>query len=67
MVYYDTDSRLQFAREQADRLADEMRRTRPLTPDEIGDTHRKRIVAEVFALLARVRHVRSRHVPAYHA
>lgn len=67
MVYYDTDSRLQFAREHADRLAHEMRRTRPFTPDDVGDPHRKRIVAGLFTRLARVRHVRSRHVPAYHA
>ena len=36
MVYYDTDSRLQFAREHADRLEAEMRRTRRLTRDEAG-------------------------------
>jgi hypothetical protein len=36
MVYYDTDSRRQLAREHAERLADDMRRTRRLTPDEAG-------------------------------
>ena len=36
MLYYDTPSRIQFAREQADRLAAEMRRSRRLTPDEVG-------------------------------
>jgi hypothetical protein len=35
MVYYDTDIRLQLAREHADRLASEMRRQR-LNEDEAG-------------------------------
>ena len=35
-LYYDTPTRIQFAREQADRLAAEMRRSRSLTPDEVG-------------------------------
>ena len=36
MLNYDNDSRLQFAREQAERLADEMRRGRRLTPEMAG-------------------------------
>jgi hypothetical protein len=36
MLNYDNDARRQFAREQAERLADEMRRSRRLTPNEAG-------------------------------
>jgi hypothetical protein len=67
MVYYDTDSRLQFAREHADRLADEMRRSRGLTPDEAGYPHWGRLAAQLFVRVGRLRHGESRHVPAYHA
>jgi hypothetical protein len=37
MVYYDSDSRLQIAREHAERLAEDMRRTRRLDADEPGN------------------------------
>lgn len=37
MSIYDNETRLQLAREQADRLADEMRRSRRLTADEAGN------------------------------
>jgi hypothetical protein len=67
MVYYDTDSRLQFAREHADRLADEMRRVRRLTPDEAGYPRWGRLTAELFVRVGRLRHGRSQQVPAYHA
>ena len=36
MFDYDTESRLQLAREHVDRLADDMRRTRRLTADADG-------------------------------
>jgi hypothetical protein len=36
MLDYDNESRLQLAREHAERLADDMRRTRRLTPDAAG-------------------------------
>jgi hypothetical protein len=39
---YDSDSRLQLAREHAERLADEMRRCRRLTPDVAGYPGRAR-------------------------
>lgn len=35
-LIYDNESRLQLANEHAQRLADEMRRSRRLTPDEAG-------------------------------
>jgi hypothetical protein len=36
MLNYDNDSRRQVAREHTDRLVDEMRRRRRLTPDRAG-------------------------------
>jgi hypothetical protein len=65
MVYYDTDSRIQLAREQADRLAGEMRRSRRLTPDTAGYPTRARLGA---ALAGRIEGLRRRsHRPAYQA
>jgi hypothetical protein len=67
MVYYDTDSRLQFAREHADRLADEMRRSRGLTPDEVGYRGRARWGSALADGLERLRRRRGHQVPAYNA
>ncbi len=65
MIDYDTNSRIQAARDHADRLADEIRRTRPVNPDEPGHGGRVRLVA---ALGARVERLRRRgHAPAYQA
>jgi hypothetical protein len=43
MVYYETGSRLQLAREHADRPEAEMRRSRRLMPDEAGFFSRARL------------------------
>lgn len=67
MVYYDTDSRLQFAREHADRLALEMRRSRRLTQDEAGAHGRTRLGSAFAAGIDRLHRSRGHHVPAYHA
>jgi hypothetical protein len=67
MVYYDTDSRLQFAREHADRLATEMRRSRRLTPDEVGFFSRARLAPALAGQLERLRRRAGHHTPAYDA
>lgn len=67
MLHQDTAARLQFAREHADRLAAEMRRTRQLDPDEAGYPHWGRLAAGLFVRVGRLRHGKSGHVPAYHA
>ena len=43
MLDYDNEARRLFAREHAERLADDMRRSRPLTPNEAGYSGRSRI------------------------
>jgi hypothetical protein len=43
MSIYDNNARLQVAREHAEWLADEMRRSRRLTPDEAGLSSRLRL------------------------
>jgi len=43
MLDYDNDSRRLLARERAERLADEMRRTRRITPDVAGFPGRTRV------------------------
>ena len=43
MLNYDSDSRLQLAREHAERLADEMRRCHRLTPNVAGYPGRARL------------------------
>jgi hypothetical protein len=67
MIYYDTDTRLQFAREHADRLAAEMRRTRCLTPDEVGYPGWARLGSALAGRLERLRGRRANGVPAYGA
>jgi hypothetical protein len=67
MVYYDIDSRTQFAREHADRLALEMRRSRRVTQDEAG-VHRGTRLGSAFAdRVERLYRGRGHHTPAYHA
>jgi hypothetical protein len=53
MLDYDNDSRRLLAREHAARLADEMRRTRRITPDVAGFPQRTRLVE----LLRRAMHL----------
>jgi len=67
MVYYDTHSRLQFAREHADRLADEMRRSRRLTPDEAGYRRLARLGSGLAGHFQRLLMQKGRHTPAYDA
>jgi hypothetical protein len=67
MVYYDTDSRLQFAREHAERLATEMRRSRRVTPDEAGYSRRAGLGPAVSRRLERLLRRRGHHAPAYGA
>jgi hypothetical protein len=40
MLTYDTEARRLFAREHAERMADDMRRSRPLMPNEAGYSRR---------------------------
>jgi hypothetical protein len=65
MVYYDTDSRLRLAREHADRLALEMRRSRGLTPDEVGLSRYARLASAVASRVERLRRRGARQAPAY--
>jgi hypothetical protein len=65
MIDYDTNSRLQSARDHADRLAAEMRRSRPLRPDEAGYPGWGRLGSALVGRVERLR--RRRHVPAYQA
>jgi hypothetical protein len=52
MLNYDNEARLQLAREHAESLAEEMRRTRRLTPDIAGFPAR----TKMRELLCRVAH-----------
>jgi hypothetical protein len=65
MLYYDPDSRLQLAREHAEQLAAEMRRSSRLTADEAGYPRWGRRAAELLVRVGRLRHGRSQHLPAY--
>lgn len=67
MVYYDTDSRLQLAREQADRLANEMRRSRRLTADEAGYPGWARLGPALAGRVERLRRRRGHRAPAFEA
>jgi hypothetical protein len=67
MLYYDTASRIQFAREHADRLAEEMRRSRRLTPDEVGYPAWARLGSALRSRMKGLRRGRGYHAPAYDA
>lgn len=64
MVFYDTNSRLQFASEHADRLMTEMRRSRRLTPDEAGNSSLARLGSALAARVERLRRDGRRRTPA---
>jgi len=65
MLNYDTNNRLQEARSHADGLASDMRRSRPLIPEEAGSPGSARIG---LALARRVGLLRRHgHAPAYQA
>ena len=67
MVYYDTDIRLQLAREHADRLASEMRRSRRPTRDEAGYPRLARLGSALAGHIESLRRHRGGHTPAYDA
>jgi len=67
MVYYDTNTRLQLAREHADRLATEMRRSRRLTPDVAGYPRLAKLGSALAGHLESLRRHRGSHTPAYDA
>jgi hypothetical protein len=67
MVYYDNHSRRQLAREHADLLANEMRRSRRLTPDEVGYPSWVRLGSALLGSVERVRRGKGYHAPAYEA
>ncbi len=54
MLNYDNEARRLFAREHAERLADDMRRSRPLTANEAGYAGRSGI-SELLRRAARYR------------
>jgi hypothetical protein len=55
MLTYDNEARRLFAREHTDRLADDMRRSRPFTPNGAGLSGRSRI-GELLRRAAHFRH-----------
>jgi hypothetical protein len=59
MLNYDNEARRLFAREHAERLADDMRCSRPLTPNEASYSGRSRISE----LLRRAAHHRPTEEP----
>jgi len=67
MVYYDTDIRLQLAREHAERLASEMRRSRRVTREDAGYPRLTRLGWALASLTASLRWHKGDHTPAYNA
>jgi hypothetical protein len=61
----DSEIRLQLAQEHANWLTDEMRRSRGLTPDEVGYPGWARLGSALAGRVERLR--RRRRVPAYQA
>jgi hypothetical protein len=67
MLLPDSDSRVQLAREYAERLAEEMRRSRCLTPDKTGEPGHLRL-AKLLRRVARRGRVSEREgIPTYDA
>ena len=67
MVYYDTDTRLLLAREHAERLASEMRRSRRVTREDAGYPLLTRLGLALASQIESLRLHRRDHTPAYHA
>jgi hypothetical protein len=65
MIDYDTTSRLRSAHDHADRLASDMRHSRPPGLDDAGSTGRARLGSALAVRVGRLR--RRRHAPAYQA
>ena len=67
MLLYDSDSRLQLAREHAGRLAEEMRRSRRLTPDRAGLPSRASLAKLLRRATRRGRVSEPERIPTYDA
>jgi hypothetical protein len=67
MVYYDTEIRLQLAREHADRLATEMRRSRRIKPNVVGYPRLARLGAALAGQIEGLRRHKGSQKPAYGA
>jgi len=67
MVYYDTEIRLQLAREHADRLATEMRRSRRIKPNVVGHPRLARLGSALAGQIEGLRRHRGSQKPAYGA
>lgn len=65
MLYYNNDPQRQLAREHSQQLADEMRRTRRLTPGEAGYPGWARLAAELLGRAGRLRRSKGYGSPAY--
>jgi hypothetical protein len=63
MLYYDNDPRRQLAREHTEELANEMRRARRLTPDEVGYPGWARLGAALVRRTERLRRGKGYHAP----
>jgi hypothetical protein len=59
------ETRLNFARERAERLAEEMRRSRGLTPDEVGYPGWARLGSALAGRVERLRRRRGHRIPAF--
>jgi hypothetical protein len=67
MLLNDSDSRLQLAREHVERLADDMRRSRRLTPDMAGFLGRVSLAKLLRRLERRGRVSEPERIPTYDA
>jgi hypothetical protein len=68
MLDYDNELRRQLSREHTERLANDMRRSRRLTPVEAGFPSRPSL-GELLRRAARLGRVKGaeHHIPAYHS
>jgi hypothetical protein len=67
MLLPDSDSRLQLAREHAERLAEEMRRSRPRTPGMAGQPVRASLAKLLRRVAQRGRVREPERIPRYDA
>ena len=65
MLYYDSEARMQLAREHADELAHEMRRVRRLTGEQAGYPVWARLAAELLGRTERLRRGKTYRAPVY--